>query len=67
MTTAVPKDIMRLSTQIREEGGLREEILAAKCNWERKTRAAVLMEHGDPGTWAVYDIAKLRNSYRGDT
>ncbi len=51
MRGPVPKEILELSKEIRDEGGERLERLKAKCQWEHMSRTAVLMEWGDPAKW----------------
>ena len=42
---------LRVSREVREEGGEAEERLCAKCRWEHMIRTAVIMEWGDPRDW----------------
>lgn len=40
-----------ISEQLYKEGGEAEEKLRAKCNWEKRTRCAIIQEYGDPRNW----------------
>lgn len=42
---------MQVSKELWESGTEAETRLKAKCNWERMTRTAVILEWGDPRTW----------------
>lgn len=44
-------EAMLIQSQVCKENGIAEELLRKKCQWEHMTRAAVVMEWGDPRTW----------------
>jgi hypothetical protein len=46
------KEIAKLSREISAENGEREQRLRSKCEWEERTRCAILAEYGDPATWS---------------
>ena len=41
----------KVSLDIRKAGGIPEERLRAKCQWEHMTRMGVVLEWGDPREW----------------
>lgn len=45
------KQVEKLSREIAVENGERERLLRAKCEWEERTRCAILAEYGDPANW----------------
>jgi hypothetical protein len=44
-------EAMRINDEVRAKGGKAEELLRAKCRWERMSRLAVIKEWGDPREW----------------
>jgi len=48
------EEALALSRTIYDGDPVAEELLRAKCQWEKMTRLAVLKEWGDPRTWPDY-------------
>jgi hypothetical protein len=62
----VPRKIIALSGLLWKQGGPAEAALRAKCNWERMTRCAVLMEWGDPREWPDVIAATRKKRVPGE-
>ena len=45
------EELLKISNEIRQSGGLIEERLRNKCQWERMTRMSVIKSWGDPRNW----------------
>lgn len=41
-------EALRISKEVRQQGGRAEEWLCHKCRWEQMSRTAVILNYGDP-------------------
>ena len=44
-------EAMLISEEVRKEGGVAEQRLKDKCQWEHMSRTAVILNWGDPRKW----------------
>lgn len=47
----VSKEVLKIHYEVSKQGGIAEQMLRDKCQWEHMSRTAVIKAWGDPRLW----------------